>query len=189
MFIVLEGIDGSGKTTVAKELYNYLVGKDFKVILTREPTDGPIGRFIRNYIFRLSQRNPLIEALLFASDRLWHNENIIKPNLSKVDYIISDRYIYSSLAYQTNSEISEGFIYLINKGIVFPKYAFFIDVKPETAFSRINHAKNIFEELNFLKRVYSKYVDLSDRGFLIRIPGQRDAKDIMNDILSYILKK
>ncbi len=105
-FICIEGLDGCGKTTQAKLLVEKLQ-KSHNAVYTAEPSRGKIGTFIRNRILYGEKRPPTdVEALLFAADRIEHVENEIKPALAQGQLVISDRYVYSSLAYQGSAGLS-----------------------------------------------------------------------------------
>jgi dTMP kinase len=109
-FIVLEGIDGSGTTTQAKRLRDALEARGTSVCLTCEPTPGPVGQLIRQ---ALQRKLVLPEsttphalpwsamALLFAADRLDHVDTVVLPALAAGKTVVSDRYVVSSLAYQS----------------------------------------------------------------------------------------
>ena len=98
VFIVIEGLDGSGKTTQATLLANKL-SKTHKVFCTAEPSHGKIGTFIRQGCLYEEKRLPTeAEALLFAADRIEHMKNEIAPALAQGKIVICDRYIYSSLS-------------------------------------------------------------------------------------------
>lgn len=100
-FIVLEGIDGSGKTTQARWLAEALRQKGYEVVLTREPSDGPLGRRLRRYLAASPRRlSSELELAWFLADRRDHVETIIRPALEQGKVVISDRYYYSSAAYQ-----------------------------------------------------------------------------------------
>src|SRR5450759_981694 len=100
VFIVIEGLDGSGKTTQAILLAKRL-SQSHKTILTAEPSRGKIGAFIRESCLYEEKRLPTeAEALLFAADRVEHVQKEIKPALDEGKLVICDRYVYSSLAYQ-----------------------------------------------------------------------------------------
>jgi dTMP kinase len=109
-FIVLEGIDGSGTTTQAKRLCDALEAEGTPVCLTCEPTPGPIGQLIRQALKRgLTLEGSTTPhalpwsamALLFAADRLDHVETVVLPALALGKTVVSDRYVVSSLAYQS----------------------------------------------------------------------------------------
>lgn len=109
-FIVFEGIDGSGTSTQAARLASRLRAEGRTAHLTHEPSDGPIGMLIRQVLRRRivvptgeGSRAPGMEtmALLFAADRMDHLESEITPRLERGELVLCDRYLYSSLAYQT----------------------------------------------------------------------------------------
>jgi dTMP kinase len=100
VFICVEGLDGCGKTTQAKLLVKKLQ-KSYKAVYTAEPSRGKIGVFIRKRCLYGEKRlSSVAEALLFAADRVEHVENEILPAVGKGQLVVSDRYVYSSLAYQ-----------------------------------------------------------------------------------------
>ena len=101
-FIALEGIDGSGKSTVAERLADLVRGAGAEVVLTREPGGTVIGERIRQLLLDVHSTGmvPATEALLFAAARAQHVAEIIKPALDRCAIVIIDRYVDSSLAYQ-----------------------------------------------------------------------------------------
>ena len=103
--IVLEGIDGSGTTTQARLLCEWLAGRGVAVHLTREPSDGPVGRLIREILH--GAHAPVAGdtmALLFAADRVDHLSREVLPALDRGTHVVTDRYYHSSLAYQAIDE-------------------------------------------------------------------------------------
>ena len=99
--IAIEGIDGSGKTTIAKKIVEWLNKRNIKALYTSEPTRSPIGLLIKDKIISAEKRQDArIEALLFAADRLWHVIDEILPSLNKNIIVVTDRYYFSSIAYQ-----------------------------------------------------------------------------------------
>ncbi|MEM3290521.1 MAG: dTMP kinase, partial [Candidatus Micrarchaeaceae archaeon] len=155
MFIVFEGIDGSGKTTQAKALSAYLASKGIKCFLTKEPTNGPIGRFIRQNAAGIagsfvkvnkSIANKEVDSMLinqfamqalFVSDRLYHIEQFIKPKLESGYTVISDRYILSTIAYGMAAGISKGWLVALNRGLIEPDVTLLLDISPAVALKRI----------------------------------------------------
>ena len=107
-FIVFEGIDGSGKTTQINQLSKWLIGTDLipennKLVITREPGGTKLGKSIRSLLLDTSrEKSPdsITELLLYAADRSQHVNEIIRPTLDKGDWVISDRFCGSTLAYQ-----------------------------------------------------------------------------------------
>ncbi|MEM2936396.1 MAG: dTMP kinase [Candidatus Bathyarchaeia archaeon] len=102
MFITFEGVEGSGKTTQAGLLKDFLLQKGYKVTLTREPGWGAVGRLIRRMLLEEKELDldPLAELCLFCADRVQHVRDLIKPRLKKGEIVICDRYADSTVVYQ-----------------------------------------------------------------------------------------
>ena len=182
IFIVIEGLDGSGKTTQANFLTRKLE-KTQKVLLTAEPSLGKIGTFIREDCLYEDKRLPIeAEALLFAADRIEHINNEVKPALDEGKLVICDRYIYSSLAYQGSSGLSLDWIKTINARALQPDFSIFIDVAPEKVIERLQRKKSVMETLETQKRVREVYLKYVESGELIRVNGD-NAKDVVAEEL------
>jgi dTMP kinase len=101
VLIAIEGVDGAGKTTQARLLAAALEERGWPVVLTREPTDGPHGRRLRSYLSGPTRHlSPEEELKLFTADRRDHVREIIQPALAAGRIVVTDRYYYSSAAYQ-----------------------------------------------------------------------------------------
>ena len=101
-FIVFEGLDGSGKSTQVRDLGSKLQKKKYEVITTQEPTNkNVIGSLLKRILYNNESVPDEVLALLFAADRAHHTINTIIPGLEEGSIVISDRYVYSSLAYQS----------------------------------------------------------------------------------------
>ena len=100
LFIVIDGIDGSGTTTHSNLLTGFLKGKGYKVHLTSEPSKSEIGILLRKFL-QNKDIPPTTDALMFAADRDIHYHNEIKKKLDDGFIVISDRYIESSIIYQS----------------------------------------------------------------------------------------
>jgi dTMP kinase len=147
-FITFEGIDGSGTTTQARRMFDALVSADVPVHLTQEPSGGPVGSIIRQIIQRrivalgrTGPRKPSWDTmgLLFAADRLDHLECEIEPNLQDGINVISDRYVHSSIVYQSvtsDRDDSREWLALVNGHARAPDLVIHLDVQPEEAFRR-----------------------------------------------------
>ncbi|MHA1266468.1 MAG: dTMP kinase [Candidatus Helarchaeota archaeon] len=162
-FIVLEGIDGSGTTTHAKLLESWLRKKGYLAISTSEPTNGKIGMIIRNNLKIGSHMGEKVkiaalDALLFAADRIEHWETFIKPNLNAGYIVISDRYIESSLAYQTAAGLPFEWIQSINQYIELPDLTILLDIDAESALQRKLLPLEKYENIKFLKQVRQNYL-------------------------------
>jgi dTMP kinase len=169
VFIVFEGIEGSGKTTASKKLAECLTGNKYKVMWTREPnTSSRIGSLIENIL--LGKVTVAEEAipLLFAADRADHTKRIISPAIEKGYVVISDRYLHSSLAYQQSGmETTFGREWLeeINKYSIKPDLVIFLDISPEEGLSRIGkwqriHDDKFFEDVETQKQIRNAYHEI-----------------------------
>lgn len=187
VFVVLEGIDGSGKTTIAGMLAGRLREMGYTVVLTGEPTQGPVGRLIREYLMRVGERDLVMEALLFAADRRWHVKNVIEPALRRADYVICDRYVYSSYAYQVGDETPLEWLMEINRGIPDPDHVIFLDVDPEICMSRLGGPKTGFERALDLREVYENYLRISSMcGFRV-VDARRRPEEVLSEVLKIVL--
>lgn len=174
-FIVLEGIDGSGTTTVANRMHSALLDLEVPVHVTEEPSQGPIGSLIRQVLHgrfvSTGFAGPAAPswstmALLFGADRLDHLESEILPNLSDGINVISDRYLHSSLVYQTvtsGDDESLGWIEAVNRFAVTPDIIFFLEVTAEEAqrrrlARRIGH--ELYEDLPLQQKIAEKYREI-----------------------------
>lgn len=134
-FIVIEGIDGSGKGTQADLLKKRLIEIGREVFLTSEPTGTPTGKLIREHL-----ADPFLDdealALLFASDRIEHLEKEIRPALESGKIVISDRYVYSSIAYQ-GQRVDMDWVGDINKYSDRPDLVILLDMDPRVTENRM----------------------------------------------------
>lgn len=140
-FVVLEGLDGAGTTTQAARLATALRQAGHRVVLTREPSNGPVGVLLRQ---ALDGRRPRPEgerlsdaalALLFAADRLQHLDSTVEPGLARGAIVISDRYALSSLAYQ-GRVLGQPWVETLNARARTPDLTLFLEVRPRVAAAR-----------------------------------------------------
>ncbi len=189
-FICIEGLDKSGKTSQSIALVEALCKKGFDAVYTTEPSDGEIGKFIRNYILNRNDRvSPVVEALLFAADRADHVESTIKPLLKKGKIVVSDRYVYSSLAYQGAAGLSLDWIEKINKYVIMPDIAIYIDVPIKNLLKRYRKEKSVMEHVETQRKVEEIYIKLVCDEKLISVNGKRSLEEISQDILTKVLEK
>lgn len=195
MFITLEGVEGSGKTTVAKRLIDQLTADEYDVLYTREPGGNKIAEQIRDVI--LNKENTAMadrtEVLLYAAARYQHLVDVITPALEAGKVVICDRFVDSSIAYQGHARgVGVDQVATINqfatKGLT-PDLTLFIDVTPEVGLARINQDANReinrldLEGLKFHQAVYKGYQALakqhSDR--IVIINGEQTPEEVIND--------
>jgi len=188
VFICIEGLDASGKTTHARRLVRDLQKRGFEAICTTEPSVGEIGKFIRKYILQRRKRVPsVVEALLFAVDRVDHVEKEIKPALQEGKIVVSDRYVYSSLAYQGAAGLDIKWIKGINKLALPPDLAIYIDVPAEVVVRRLRRRRSVMERLKIQRKVREVYMRLVKNGRLIPVDGNRPRDEVSKDVLTIVL--
>lgn len=181
MFIVLEGLDGCGKTTQAKLLKEHFDKKGYNTLLTCEPTNGRIGKFIREILSGSESVEPKTLALLFTSDRSEHVENEINPALKSDDIVICERYYHSTIAYQSAQGVDMQWLIGLNEFAIKPDITIYLDVNPETGAARTD-TNEIFENNEFLSKVRDKYMMFENEMVLV------DAERTLNDVAAEIAK-
>ena len=151
-FIVLEGLDGSGKTTQVKRLVEHLSKAKHHCLTTKEPTDGSIGMLAQETIRGISSLSSDTLALLFAADRSEHILRKIRPALEAGINVICDRFVYSNLAYQ-GDVIPQKTIFAYNSQFLLsPDLTIFIDTSPEECTRRIISTRKNFELFDGVQR-------------------------------------
>ena len=201
--VVFEGIEGSGKTTQAKLLYESISGIAGGCTLTEEPQSGsPITRLIREEL----KKDPSKSAeafdmrtlqLLFAADRSIHVEKLIVPRLEAGGTVIVDRYFLTSVAY-AGAFGGEGLAdYLMGVNDVFPKpdLVVFLRVPAEVALRRVElrEKKDRYDNLESLRKQYDAYLSLSRSPYAkgpqwCEIDGDRDQRSVAADVLAAMQK-
>ncbi len=170
-FIVFEGIDGAGKSTQIEKLRQKLVSEGRKVFITAEPTQSVTGGILRDALSGNYKRSATELAAMFLSDRVFHNVNEsvgINQALSKGFDVISDRYYYSSFAYQgLDSDIDWVIDMNLNcPDIRKPDLCIFLDLDAEKSKARIDTNRatvEIFEKEEILNKIRSKFFDVFKR--------------------------
>ena len=188
VFICIEGLDGCGKTTQAKLLAKKL-RKSHNAVYTAEPSRGKIGTFIRKCCLYGEKRlSTVVETLLFAADRVEHVENEVLPALHEGRLVISDRYVYSSLAYQGIAGLSTEWIEQINKHALKPDLAVFIDVDPKTVMRRLKPQRSVMEIIETQQKVRDVYLKFVVKGKLVRLEGNRTKGEVAEALTNVVLK-
>ena len=189
LFICVEGLDGCGKTTQTKLLVRKLRKMGWDAVYTAEPSRGKIGKFIQKYCLHGEKRiSPIVEALLFAADRFEHVEREVISALNEGKIVVSDRYVYSSLAYQGATGLDLKWIEMINGHAIRPDLAIFVDVEPEAVIKRLKSKKSVMENLETQRKVRGVYVKFVEKGELVRIDGNKSKKEVADDILKRVLR-
>jgi len=187
VFIVFEGIDGSGKSTHIKALAKELKGRGYNVLQTSEPSKDRIGNFIRRYAERNDHRlTPETEALLFAADRFEHVMTVVEPALKRGRIVISDRYLYSSLAYQGAGGLDLDWIREMNRFAPKPDLGILLDLLPEFSLQRVERRKTVFEVSDYLRKVRNIYLRLVEEGELVKVDADKPRKAVQKEIFSLV---
>ncbi len=162
--IVLEGLDGAGTTTQARALCDRLERAGRRAHLTREPSDGPIGRLIREMLvgghaIPGATIDQATFSLLFAADRMDHLQREVEPALAAGTIVVSDRWYHSSLAYQ-GTGAARAWIRDLNQRARRPDLTLLLRVRPEVAAERrvaAGRAQELFEDLAMQRKVAAGY--------------------------------
>ena len=187
MYIVLEGIDGAGKSTQTELLNEWLTGKGYRTKKIVEPTTSDIGKVIRKELLNPESTNDINQqrlTLLFAADRLTLKKEILDAKDSKDIIIISDRSFYSSICYQNNSSVDKDWIYEVNLHTPRPDLTILLDLDEKEAITRCDR-EEAFENIQFLEKTRKNYLDLLKIEDNIVVV---DAKDSLNDVQEKIRK-
>ncbi|MEM3411829.1 MAG: dTMP kinase [archaeon] len=192
MFIVFEGLDGSGQSTQAELLYEYLTSRGKKVLLTKEPTNTIFGGIAKSCLKKELNLSPMTLQLLFATDRSHHLEKEILPALETGKIVISDRYFFSSIAYGS-LDVEMDFLMKINSKFKVPDLIFFLDVPPKICIKRISNSRNgfeLFEEEKKLEKVRENYLKIwSKFKNVFKIDGTKEKEKVFEEIREIIDKK
>lgn len=192
--ISFEGIDGSGKSTIVKQISQKLISHGTKVLCLQEPGTTAMGLQIRSLLKSSINRSKLSELLLFEASRADMVKSVIMPAMTKYDYIFIDRYVDSTLAYQGyGNETNLDIIRIANKIAmqnIIPDKRILVDVSLKTASLRRQKRNNtdidVFDSnYAFAKRVYDGYQDLVKSNELISVKND-DLKTTVERILSII---
>ncbi len=202
-FIVFEGIDGSGKTTQINELSKWLTGSNLipcnnQLVITREPGGTKLGKSIRSLLLNTSkEKSPdsITELLLYAADRSQHVNEIIRPTLNKGDWVISDRFCGSTLAYQgygrkLDMQLIKDLENIATQGIS-PDITFLLDIPVEESIKRRIHRKDDRiekEGIEFLLKVSLGFQELSKDSKWKKISAIKSKEMIISEIQSEIKK-
>lgn len=170
LFITIEGTDGSGKSTQIENIKNIIEEKGFDVLLTREPGGTSISEKIREIILDNdnSEMTPVTEALLYAASRAQHVSQVIRPAVERGTFVICDRFVDSSIAYQGFARGLGSMVEDINKYAVdgcVPDVTFLLKVRPEISAARISPGSEDrleSEGLALQRKVYEGYCRIEE---------------------------
>lgn len=189
-FIVFEGLDGSGKTTVSLRIVEALRREGFRVLYTYEPYSEDFIKLINEYGRRLGG---VMEAYLMAADRYNHVVSVVAPALREGLVVVSDRYYYSSLAYQGAKNVDIEWIRTLNKFAPEPNIAIYLDIEPSVGLRRKQSSttkiKYLEEDENFLHKVRAIYKELVAKGLMIEVNASSDLENVIGECIRVLCEK
>jgi len=196
-FITLEGIEGSGKSTNLEVITNLLDSNNLKYIVTREPGGGPLGPDLRELLLDMNNSiSPSVEMLLMMADRKDHVDNLIEPNLTKGNWVISDRYLDSTIAYQGGGrQLNLNLITALSEELKLPTpdltllFDLSVDLALERAKKRSELDRFEREPKEFHSRIrnsYLKQASINNRTKII--DSSKDIKSVSMQVENYILQ-
>jgi len=192
-FITFEGIDGSGKSTVSKLVNNKLKSEGYNTILTYEPTNTEIGKFVQKCI--KTNSDPFITAFAFIADRMQHCKQI-KKWLDEGKIVLCDRYADSTYSYQgaqLEKKIKNPINWLqeLSKNhILIPERTFLFFIHPKKSLTRIQKRDELipFERVSFLEKVHRNYLKISKEKRFVKLDATKKIEELVNicykDIIS-----
>ncbi len=176
IFITFEGPEGAGKSTQIQLLNDYLIKKNIKTIITREPGGTPVAEKLRDIVKYYDGDEPLTdetEVLLFAASRAQHVKNLILPSIKQGNFVLCDRFYDSTVAYQGYARgLDMSFIEILNKYVIancIPDITILMDIEPEKGFMRTSQRSETLNQndrienagLEFHQKVRNGFLDIA----------------------------
>lgn len=190
LLVAFEGIDGTGKSTQLPLLAQFLRAQGLRVIETREPTDGPYGQQIRALYSNRGQVTPEQELELFLQDRRQHVETCILPALNEGSIVLTDRYYFSTAAYQGAAGLDPVEIFARHDFAPEPDMVLLLTQTPADSVARIHthrgEALNDFEQQDQLEKVAALFASF-DHGCIVSIHAARPIAEVQASIREAVL--
>ena len=194
-FITLEGIEGSGKSTNLETVKSILDQYKIDYVLSREPGGGPLGPHLRKLLLDKDQSiSPSVEMLLMMADRKDHVDNLINPNLDKGIWVISDRYLDSTIAYQGGGrQLDINLITSLSASLKLPTpdFTLLFDLPVDVALERAKERSELDrferEPLDFHSRIRESYLELASTNNRIKtIDSSKDFETVSIQVENYL---
>lgn len=189
-FIVLDGPDATGTSTHCRFLAERLTAQGKEVLLTAEPTDGPMGVQIRQILNEKEKLEPMALQMLFCADRAWHVEHVIAPALKAGKTIVCDRYWHSTIVYAAAQDLPTSELLKLNMTFPQPDVTIFTLPPIEVALKRMQKrsASDLFEKETFQRRLHEEYKKLAAQHPSITIVDTSGEKTAVADIIERLAK-
>ncbi len=191
MLVAIEGIDGSGKSTVIGLVADTLRKEGVDLYVTQEPSNSEVGRLVRGWALKHSV-DPHVDALLFAADRLHHYVTEIAPALRRGEVVITERYLESSVAYQGALGVDVAWILEINRHVPWPDLTIVLDVDPREALRRVaarGGRPDKYEVLHVLSKAREMLIRRSmELGYVV-VDAGRGPGEVAAEVAWHIRKK
>ena len=189
VFIAVEGVDGSGKSTQIKLLSEKLAELGYVIHTTTEPSSGKLGPILRDYLSNPNSQHT-VDALLFAADRIEHYHEEILPKLQSGAIVICDRYKLSSIIYQGLNGLSEEWIKMINSKVPDPDLTVYLDVSAEIAVNRFENNRNKlekFETYDNLNSLIKRYEFYKPKNTVV-INAEQSVEKVLENLTKVVIK-
>ena len=199
LFITLEGGDGAGKSTQIRNIESFFDKKGLVVVHTREPGGTQISEKLRDILLdsHNTEMEAVTEMLIYAAARAQHVREIVKPALETGNIVICDRFVDSSIAYQTYGRNLGDMVRVVNEYAtdrLTPDITFWMDIDPDAGKERVSKMGDFdrleMEERDFHYRVYEGYKTIaeSESGRVKRIDASRSVEEISEEIKKYLVE-
>ena len=197
LFITLEGGDGAGKSTQIKNIKSFFEKNGLVVVHTREPGGTPISEKLRDILLDSNNREmeAVTEMLIYAAARAQHVRELVMPQLEKGSIVICDRFLDSSIAYQTYGRKLGDMVEIVNgyatDGLT-PDLTFWMDIDPDAGKERVSKMGDFdrleMEERDFHYRVYDGYKKIAENNpeRVKRIDATHSVEEISEEIVNYL---
>jgi len=186
-FIVVEGLDGSGKSSQVDLLVDYLKQKGKDIVITREPTmDSEAGRKIKQALRKEITVEPLELQKLYVQDRAEHLKNKVVPALEQGKFVVSSRYAFSTFAYGHSDGLDVDLLVEMNNNFLLPDLTIIVDVSPESCIERIGNRgepKELFEQkekLTKVNEIYKKIPNMFEN--VVMVDGEKSMTEVFEVI-------
>lgn len=190
-FIVIEGLDGSGKSAQVDLVIDFLKEKNKEVVVTKEPTmDSESGRKIKQALKKEIVVEPLELQKLYVQDRKEHLENKVIPALQKGKFVVSSRYAFSTFAYGYSDGLDVDLLVKMNDNFLLPDLTVIVNVAPESCIKRIEgrgEPKELFEQkekLSKVNEVYKKVPSMFEN--VVMVNGEKPIPEVFEEIKKII---